>query len=225
MSEDAYAPHRIFLIRHGETDWNRDFRYQGISDIELNETGREQARLAGIRLAGTVPANVYSSPLSRARRTAEIIMEHNRGDIGVELCGDLREVSFGKWEGLPASEVEKRYPDTLSAWRAAPFSATPEGGEPFAEVRERSKKAARLVISAGRPGSVTFVVAHGGVMRAFLASLMNIEDFSLMWRMRFDNCSISVLDIWGTRPSMLLLNDTNHIRLEEDEISRMSFSR
>jgi broad specificity phosphatase PhoE len=221
----AGAPHRIFLIRHGETDWNRVFRYQGVSDIELNETGLEQARLTGIRLAEIVPARVCSSPLLRARRTAEIIMEHNRGDAGVEPCGDLREVSFGKWEGLSFSEVKERYPDTLSAWRAEPFSVTPDDGEPFAEVESRARAAADLIKSAGCPGDVTFVISHGGVLRVLIAAMMGIDDYNVMWRMRFDNCSISVLDMWQSYPSLLLLNDTHHIRLKEDEISRLSFSR
>jgi alpha-ribazole phosphatase/probable phosphoglycerate mutase len=219
----ADAPHRVFLIRHGETDWNKVFRYQGMSDIELNETGLEQARLAGMRLAEIVPARVCASPLLRARRTAEIIMERNRGDAEIELCRDLREVSFGKWEGLSMSEVRERYPDTLTAWRADPFSVTPEDGEPFAEVKSRARAAADLIKAEGRPGDVTFVITHGGVLRVLMAVMMDIDDFNAMWRMRFDNCSISVLDMWRSHPYLLLSNDTHHLRLEEDEISRMSF--
>ncbi|MDR1137083.1 MAG: histidine phosphatase family protein [Synergistaceae bacterium] len=222
---DSSVPHRIFLIRHGETDWNRDFRYQGISDIDLNETGLEQARLTGMRLAGTVPANVYSSPLIRARRTAEIIMKYNSGGVDVELCDHLREVSFGKWEGLNVSEVKKRYPAALAAWRSSPFSATPEDGESFGDVKERSRIAADLIKSNGNPGGVTFVIAHGGMLRALLAALMDVEDFKLMWMMRFDNCSISVLDMWRAHPSLLFLNDTHHIRLGKSEISRLSFPK
>ena len=221
----AGVPHRIFLIRHGETDWNRVFRYQGASDVELNETGLEQARLAGIRLAEIVPSRVCSSPLLRARRTAEIIMERSRGDVEIELCRDLREISFGKWEGLSMSEVEERYPDTLAAWRAEPFSVTPEDGESFAEVRSRARAAAGLIKSAGRSGDATFVVTHGGVLRFLIAAMMGIDDLSVTWRMRFDNCSISVLDMWQSHPSLLLSNDTHHIRLKEDEISRLSFPR
>jgi broad specificity phosphatase PhoE len=221
----ADEPHRIFLIRHGETEWNRMFRYQGMSDTELNEAGLEQARLAGIRLAGIMPARVYSSPLKRARRTAEIIMEHNRGDAGVELCGDLSEVSFGKWEGLSFSEVKERYPDTLSAWRARPFSVAPEEGETFAEVKSRARAASCLIKSTGCPGASTFVISHGGVLRALIAAIMDIDDFNLIWRVRFDNCSISALDIWQSYSSILFSNDTNHVRLGENEISRMSFPR
>jgi alpha-ribazole phosphatase/probable phosphoglycerate mutase len=222
---DKDLPHRIFLIRHGETDWNREFRYQGMSDTELNEEGLKQARLAGIRLAEIVPARVYSSPLLRARRTAEMIMERNRGDAEIKLCGDIREVSFGKWESLSVSEVRERYPDTFAAWRAEPFSVTPEGGEPFAEVRLRARAAAVLIKSEGRPGEAAFVISHGGVLRALIAAMMDIDDFNLMWRMRFDNCSISVIDMWRSHPSMLFSNDTHHVRLEENEIPRMSFPK
>jgi alpha-ribazole phosphatase/probable phosphoglycerate mutase len=221
---NADGPHRIFCIRHGETDWNREFRFQGVSDTPLNETGLKQARMVGIRLAGTAPARVCSSPLRRARRTAEIIMELNRGDAEIELRGGLREVSFGKWEGMSEAEIRERRPDTLAAWRAEPFSVTPEGGESFAEVKSRARAEAGLIKSAGRPGEATFVIAHGGLLRALMAAMMDIDDFNLMWRMRFDNCSISVIDMWRSHPSLLLSNDTHHLRLEENEISRLSFS-
>jgi alpha-ribazole phosphatase/probable phosphoglycerate mutase len=121
------------------------------------------------------------------------------------------------------SEVKERYSASYSAWRSAPFTTAPEGGEPFGKVRERSRAAASLIKSGGSMGGTTFVVSHGGVLRAFLAALMEIDDFNLMWRMRLDNCSISVLDMWQSFPSLLALNDTYHIRLEKKLISRMSF--
>ena len=217
------APHRFFFIRHGETDWNRELRYQGSSDVELNDEGVEQARRTGLRLSRIVPSRVYSSPLKRARRSAEIIMENNSGDTAIELCDDLREISFGSWEGLTTSEISARYPETLAAWRKAPFTAVPEGGESFAEVASRSRRAAEILKEAGGPGDVTFVVAHGAVMRALIAAFLNIEEIDVLWRMRFDNCSISALDMWGARPSLLTSNDTHHIRLEDEEIKLLSF--
>jgi alpha-ribazole phosphatase/probable phosphoglycerate mutase len=217
------APHRIFFVRHGETNWNREFRYQGISDVELNETGVEQARLTGVRLSKIVPARVYASPLKRALRTAEIIMENNSGGAAIELCEDLREISFGSWEGLTVSEIMERDAATLTAWRAAPFSAVPKGGEPFAGVASRSARAARMMKGAGAPGDVTFVVAHGAVLRALIAAFMNIEDIDLLWRLRFDNCSVSVIDMWGSHPSFLLSNDTHHMRMREENIGLLDF--
>jgi broad specificity phosphatase PhoE len=80
-----------------------------------------------------------------------------------------------------------------------------------------------LVKASGRPGDITFVVAHGAVLRALIAAFMGAEGANMLWKFRFDNCSISVLDIWGSRPSLLLLNDTHHTRLREDEIKLLTF--
>ena len=216
-------PHRFFFIRHGETDWNKEFKYQGSSDIELNGDGIEQARRTGLRLSRVIPARVYSSPLKRASRTAEIIMENNSGKAMVNLCGDLREISFGSWEGLTAPEIKERDAETFAAWRRAPFSAVPEGGESFAEVAMRSRRSAKKMKETGSPGDVTFVIAHGAVLRALIAAFMDIEDMNLFWRVRFDNCSISVVDMWGSRPLLLMSNDTHHIRLRDEEIRLLTF--
>ena len=217
------APHRFFFIRHGETDWNREFRYQGSSDTELNAEGAEQARRTGLRLSGIVPARVYTSPLKRARRTAEIIMENNSGDVAIDLRDDLREISFGSWEGFTASEIMARDAETLAAWRKAPFSAAPKGGESFDKVAARSQNAARILKEAGNPGDVSFVVSHGAVLRALIAAFLNTGEMDIFWRMRLDNCSITALDMWGVRPSLLLSNDTHHIRLAEEEIKILTF--
>ena len=217
------APHRFFFIRHGETNWNREFRYQGSSDVELNGDGIEQARRTGLRLSGIVPSRVYSSPLKRACRTAEIIMENNSGDAAVDHLDELREISFGSWEGLTASEIMARDAEKLAAWRKAPFTAVPEGGESFAEVTSRSRRAAEILKEAGGPGDATFVVGHGAVLRALLAAFLNVEEIDIFWRMRFDNCSISALDMWGDRPSLLWSNDTHHLRLGDEEIKLLSF--
>jgi alpha-ribazole phosphatase/probable phosphoglycerate mutase len=217
------SSHRIFFVRHGETDWNREFRYQGSSDVGLNDEGLEQARRAGVRLSKIIPSRVYSSPLKRALRTAEIILENNSADVQVELCGDLREISFGSWEGLTSEEIHERDAKAFAAWREAPFSAVPTGGESFESVAERSRRVAERVKASGHPGENTFVVAHGAVLRALIASFMNAADIDLLWRLRFDNCSISVLDMWGSRPSLLLLNDTHHTRLRPEDIGLLTF--
>ncbi|MDR1471747.1 MAG: histidine phosphatase family protein [Synergistaceae bacterium] len=222
-AENTRENHRIFFIRHGETDWNKNFRYQGLSDVELNEFGLEQARRLGLRLAKTEPTRVVSSPLARALRTAEEIMRLNSGSAPIETMDDLREISFGCWEGLTFSEVSKRYPDTYGRWRLAPFSVTPDGGESIGEIIERSRGAADDIVRRGVPGGVTFIVAHGAILRSLLASMMNVSDIDLMWMMRLDNCSLTVLDFWGSHPSLLTLNDTHHTRMSERDIARLVF--
>ena len=212
------ASHRIFLIRHGVTDWNRSFRYQGTSDVGLNDEGLEQARLLGLRLASVRPTRVVASPLKRACRTAEIIMAQNESRAPVERIDDIREISFGFWEGLTITEVEDLDGETVRIWRTAPFSVAPRGGEPLDEVLVRSARVADDLHAAGGPGDVTFVVAHGAILRALLGVLIRAEDMNLLWRMRFDNCCVTIVDLWGRRPSLLLLNDTQHLRMRDDRL-------
>ena len=218
--------HRVFLIRHGETDWNRQFRYQGSSDIPLNEDGLEQARRVGVRLSSVTPAAVLTSPLLRASRTAEIIAEQNGAELRIEELDELREISFGIWEGLTIPEIKKLDGETFERWKSAPFTCAPEGGEMFAEIMERSKSL-KADICARPAGEDTFIVAHGGVLRALAAVLLGFKDIDLMWRMRFDNCSVSIIDLWPKwegRSSMLLTNDTHHLRMEgDDEIASLIF--
>jgi alpha-ribazole phosphatase/probable phosphoglycerate mutase len=222
-AENTQENHRIFFIRHGETDWNKSFRYQGCSDVELNASGLEQARRLGLRLARTVPTRIVSSPLRRALRTAEVIMELNAGGVPVGTSADLREISFGLWEGLTVSEVSERYPDVYGKWRSAPFSVTPDGGESMGEIMARSRRAADVITKDGGPGDTTFIVAHGAILRGLLAAMMNVSDIGLLWRMRLDNCSVTVLDFWGSRPFLLTLNDTHHTRMCDRDIENLVF--
>lgn len=209
--------HRFFLIRHGETDWNREFRYQGISDVALNDDGVEQARRLAVRLSPIAPARVYASPLKRASRTAEIIALHSARAAKVEILPELREISFGQWEGMTIPEIREFDRETFDRWLAAPFSCAPKGGETIGEVLSRSRKLASDISSGAMPGEATFVVSHGGVLRALIAAMMHFDDIDLLWRMRIDNCSVTVIDIWGARPSLLLTNDTHHLRAPGDE--------
>jgi alpha-ribazole phosphatase/probable phosphoglycerate mutase len=210
-------------VRHGETDWNKEFRYQGGTDIALNENGRSQARKAGLRLSRIVARRVFSSPLIRAYGTAEAITEAGAGDAVAEVMDDLREISFGEWEGLTALEIKEHYPSDYKAWMETPFSTMPTGGESFESVRLRSARAAEAVKRAVSPGESVLVVAHGVVLRALVASLMGVDDLRPMWRARFDNCSVSALDLWGDRPSLVFLNDTHHLRLDAEKIGLLSF--
>lgn len=212
---------RFYLIRHGETDWNREFRYQGSSDIPLNRQGLEQARMLGVRMSGITPARVLTSPLKRASETARVIMEYNESGAGSELVSELREISFGIWEGLTVPEIKEIDGSTFECWKKAPFSCSPQGGETLDEILERSRRVADS-LRESPPGNV-FVVAHGGVLRAVIAAMMGFSEVDLLWRMRFDNCSVSVIDLWGNYPSLLLTNDTHHLRLGLERLESLSF--
>jgi broad specificity phosphatase PhoE len=222
---DSYREsHRIFLLRHGETDWNKTARYQGISDVPLNEDGLEQARRLGVRLSRIQPDKVMASPLRRAAQTAEMIMERNDSQVPIETREELREISFGAWEGLSIPQIKEIDAERFEKWRLAPFSCAPTGGDDYMDIFERSKLFASSLVSAGSRGQNTFLVAHGGILRAVAAALLGFSDIDLLWKARFDNCSITIIDIWGKRPSLLLSNDTWHTRMDDDEaIASMAF--
>ena len=141
----------LYLARHGETDWNRELRIQGSSDIDLNELGRAQAQALAQELEHVELDAIYSSDLSRARQTAEAVAATH--GLEVRLDARLRERAFGSWEGLTREDVR----------------ALPEGskhdGESDDELRERVLEAIQAIADA-HPGEDVLVVAHGGILNA-----------------------------------------------------------
>ena len=151
----------LLLARHGETDWNRQHRWQGHSDTPLNDLGREQARALADRLADEPLAAIYSSDLRRAYETARAVAERKGMDVVVER--DLRETNFGAWEGLTSTEVEARWPGELGRWRASGGPVS-HGGETREQVAARVVAAAQR-IAAAHPDEQVLVVSHGGALR------------------------------------------------------------
>jgi len=148
----------LILARHGETDWNRDGRFQGHADPPLNQRGREQARALAEQLDQEPLDAIYSSDLRRAYETAEIIGEQK----GLEVLVDpeLRERDVGPWTGLTLSEVEERFPDQIRLWREGTISA----GESRESLGARVVEAARRIARAHPDGHV-LVITHGGAAR------------------------------------------------------------
>jgi alpha-ribazole phosphatase len=161
----------LLLARHGETDWNRDGRWQGHTDTPLNERGREQARALADEVAGLRIAAVYSSDLARAAETAEVVADR----LGVPVRRDprLRELHLGGWEGLTTPEIEERYPNEIARWRADDGSTAVAGRETYAQMSERVV-AALTEIAAAHPSDNVLVVLHGGPIRGLLAHAAGI---------------------------------------------------
>jgi broad specificity phosphatase PhoE len=159
----------VFLARHGETSWNREGRWQGHTDIALNETGLDQARALGELLRGHGIARIHSSDLQRARQTAEAAA----AILGVtELVIDraLRERSFGMFEGLTRAECAERHPDLWTSYRADPRHVPP-GAESQEVLAERMHEALGRAVAHHHEGDdrPVLVVSHGGSIRALLA--------------------------------------------------------
>ncbi len=127
---------RIFLVRHGATDWNLAGRCQGTTDLELNETGLRQAEAAALGLTGEKITAVYSSDLKRARQTAEAVAR--RHHLAVLVEESIRELDHGELEGLTFAEIHAVRPDFIRRWRDEPADADIPGGEKLAQVARRA---------------------------------------------------------------------------------------
>jgi probable phosphoglycerate mutase len=174
----------LLLARHGETDWNRDRRWQGHAPTGLNDTGRGQAKALARELAARPPEAVYSSDLPRSRETAEIVA----AELGlpVRLDPRLREVDVGEWSGLTWGEVESRFPD--GAARRLAGGTGWENGEAF-EAMSARVVAALGEIAAGHEGGRVLVVTHGGpIVAAWLAGGGTLEE-----RPSVSNCQVQPL--------------------------------
>jgi len=164
----------LWLIRHGQTDWNKAGRYQGQADIPLNDTGFAQARDAAEKLAkmGIPFAAVYSSSLARARQTAEVIAE--RLCIPLHLDPGLREISQGEWEGRAYTEVISHYTQIAALPEMDPVRARAPGGESVAEVVQRVAGVVEA-ISRRHPGERLVVVMHALAMATLLCTVRGIS--------------------------------------------------
>ena len=167
---DRTPPHRpvlVYLARHGETEWNRVGRWQGMTDIPLSDVGRAQARALGAGLRGRGIVEVHASDLSRASETAEIVA----GALGIaSLARDarLRERGFGCFEGLTREECAARHADAWTRY-LTDRTATPPGGEPQRDVASRVVAVLTEIARAPRAtGDATLVISHGGTIRTFI---------------------------------------------------------
>ncbi len=207
---------RLLLARHGRTDWNRTFRYQGTTDVPLDGEGRLQARRLGLRLSREPLTRIVSSPLSRAVETASIIASSREGGVDRTLSPELAELDFGRWEGLTVNEVMKKYGDRYRAWRDDPLAVEPPDGESFLDAVERVRKGISPLLEG--PEGTMLVVCHGGTIRAALMALLHIPP-GLVWRIRQDNCALTAVDVWDATPMLAFSNDQAHLLVEESMIA------
>jgi broad specificity phosphatase PhoE len=199
---------RIILIRHGQTTWNLESRYQGHSDSMLSGLGRMQAKRLAERLKDERVDAVYSSDLRRASETAEAIADAHK--LPVHTDPRLREVAFGIWEGLTVAEIKAAYPEFFARYRVAPVVNRPEGAEQLESMQERAVAAVEE-IAQRHPGGTAVVVAHGGPIRAFFCHAFD-ADLSTFRKIGLDNGSITTFRLLDDGRWLLeVLNDTSHL--------------
>jgi ribonuclease H / adenosylcobalamin/alpha-ribazole phosphatase len=202
------VPTRLLLVRHGVTEYSVAKRFAGRSDLELTQTGREQARRAADRIAELGPVDVLiSSPLRRTRQTAEQLAD--RLNLPVLIDEDVIETDFGDWDGYTFSEVNQKWPAELQRWLADP-SVPPPSGESFETVTRRVRRA-RDRILAQYSGKTVAVVSHVSPIKILVRLALDAPPSALQ-RMFLGPASISVIDYYADGPvSLQSFNDTAHL--------------
>jgi probable phosphoglycerate mutase len=176
----------LLLVRHGETDWNRDLRFQGHADPPLNELGRRQAHDLAERLEGEPLAAIYCSDLRRAHETARIV--GRKLGVGVTVVPGLREIDVGSWSGLTREEIAERFPEGFGRWLEGGGG---HDGETRDELAARVLESARR-IAAAHPGEHVLLVSHGGALRALLSHAEGQRSTR-----RLDNCAVCRIAVQG----------------------------
>ena len=200
---------RLFLVRHGETAWNKEEVFRGRVDVELNEHGLEQGRLTAGALRRLELAAVYSSPLGRAHETARLIAEPH----GLPVIGepDLTDLDFGSWQGLSHQQVKEQYPDMYQAWLTTPQKLQFENGESLDDVRSRALDVVSRLSVLHRNQNVV-AVSHRAVNKVLLCALLGLDN-SHFWSLRQDTCAINVIEEDDRHGYIIRsLNDTSHIK-------------
>ncbi len=188
---------RLYLVRRGETDWNAEGRLLSFTDAPLNTAGERQAAALAAELAGVRWDRAVSSPLIRARRTAEVVLAARPDAPPLQIDGRLREMDFGPYEGWSEADLEA---DPVAATRRRDGAQIP-GVEPEEDVAERARS---FLASMDGVGGATLVVGHGRTLRILMAAALGLPpSFAQSLRMR--NCRPAVLEP-GPRPLLLALN-------------------
>lgn len=198
---------RMLLLRHAETEWNRDRRFQGWRDSALTPTGREQAQSAARLLAATPVAAVWSSPLGRARETAAAIAGPHA--LPVREAEAFKEMGLGAWEGLTRGEVEARFPDELRAWAETPHLAAWPGVEPLAAVRARAL-AGLAAVREAHAGQTVCLVSHGVTCRVLILEALGLG-LDRLWSIQLSSTGISELEFRDDWTTLHRMNSLVHL--------------
>jgi len=175
-------PMELYLVRHGLTAWNRKRICQGQTDVPLADEGRQQARALGRRLAEVDFDALWSSDLSRARETAEIISQGHARPLTLESSSDLREMAFGQWEGQDLGHLFEELPEERDRWLHEPDTWRPPEGECLGEVQQRMTKCLSALSEAYPEGRV-LVVSHGFAILTYICAVIGlpIQNFRHLW--------------------------------------------
>jgi broad specificity phosphatase PhoE len=197
---------KIYVVRHGETTWNKEEVFRGRKDIPLNDTGLWQAERTGAFFADKGVSAIYSSPLARAKQTASRIGEASRVPIKVDDA--FIDMDFGPWEGLSLAAVQQRFPQPLDIWRKYPHRFRVQGAETLAQVRKRVKKGLQ---AATMDGSVVVIVTHRVICKLLALHFLGVSNRHF-WKIKCDPASITLAEQNGDETTLSMVNQTLHLQ-------------
>jgi broad specificity phosphatase PhoE len=199
---------KIYLVRHGETEWNKEGRSQGCSnDIPLSSIGVKQAEAIGERLKDEAIDMFFSSSLARAYETASIIAKHHNKDVVTHK--EFMEISFGVFEGLRFDEIKERYKEEYEIWRDTPHIHKVPGAESLNSLKERSLTLLMEIINCNSDKNI-LVVSHGITIKILIASILGI-DFANLHTIKQDNTALSIFEYNEGKFYAQVINDTCHV--------------
>lgn len=206
---------RLLLVRHGETNWNKESRFQGIRDIPLNDNGRTQARKASAFLENVPIDFAVSSSMLRPKETAEIILEPH-SNVTLETTTELIEICHGLWEGMLETDIKAEYPDLLQQWKDKPETVQMPEGENLQQVWDRAIAAwNKIAAEHSHTDSPTtgLVVAHDAINKVILCCLLGLQPHNF-WGIKQGNGAVSVIDYpngAAGKPVLQAINITTHL--------------
>jgi len=228
QSSVGQATSRLWLVRHGLTDWNVQQRFCGHSDIPLSGQGQVQALWIAEQLLQENISAIYTSDLARARKTAEIIAYQRLPKIQVKESVAWREMDFGEWEGLTYTQIVEQFKDHVGFF-IDPEHHTPPNGESLSQMQQRVKDALTAIIYSDEllVAGDAVIVSHGGPLRILLCSMLGMP-LQRQWQFQLDPGSLSAIDLVpgnrSSEPHAILTLLNVQIPMHEGHTTKSRFS-
>lgn len=200
---------KLYLIRHGETIWNMECKTQGCKNIELSQKGVLQGRLIAekLKMRNEDFKKIFTSDLDRCYLTSSFIA--NELNVDIEIDSNLREMSFGEWEGLTIEKIKELYNEEYKNWRKHPYESSIPKGEDLSKVQERCLKAVNKIMKRYDNGSIV-IVSHSVAIKTIILGLLGI-DLKHFYSITLRNASMNIFEFRDYGPVLVSLNDICHL--------------
>jgi broad specificity phosphatase PhoE len=210
---------KVYLVRHGQTEWNKKLIFRGRIDIPLNEDGHREAEAIAEALKDKNIDAIYTSPLMRSIETAQPTAEFFHLDI-VPVEGFI-DISYGDWEGLTFDEVKEKYKDHYAQWEKTPDLLKFPHGETLDEVRKRSFSAFKDIVKEN-PGESILIIPHRVINKVLLCAILGLSN-SHFWEIKQDTGCVNLIEYSNDRFALSMMNDTCHLKGLADKTAQPDF--